>query len=188
MIQPRAFGRLIPRNDWEGDDHTPGAPSAAPYVTCGDTSASRAVAWATNGRVVKDGSVYRAVTKAPAGVTLATLALEIKAVAGLTLIQPTGWAWGECSFHLMTGIGLIIQGQYSSIPAQYRYQDAADFTHDMFACYRSLKSGVRLYDPLNPDTSGYGRWVPASVVRAFIESGGFTLGYLVNQPLVGGST
>jgi hypothetical protein len=188
MIQPKAFGRLIPHSDSEVDDHTPGANGA--YVTCGDTSAGRAVAWATNGRVDKDGSVYRAVTKDPGAATLDVLALEIKAVAGLTLIQPTGWAWGECSFHLMTGTGLIIQGLYSSIPAQFRFQDAADFTHDMFACYRSLRSGVRLYDPLNPDTAGYGRWVPAPIVRAFIESGGahnITVGYLVNQP-VGGTT
>jgi hypothetical protein len=177
MIQPKAFGRLVPRNDSEADDH------GASYVTCADTSGGRAVAWATNGRVDKDGSVYRAVTKDPDGLTLDQLALEIKAVAGLTLIQPTGWAWGECSFHLSTGIGLIIQGQYSSIPAQYRYQDGADFTHDMFACYRSLRSGVRNFDPLNPDTTGYGRWLPAAVIRKFIESGGVTVAYLVNQPI-----
>jgi hypothetical protein len=182
MIQPKAFGRLVPRNDWEGDDHTPGAGGA--YVSCGDTSAGRAVAWATNGRVDKDGSVYRAVTKAPGAITLGGLALEIKAVAGLTLIQPTGWAWGECSFHLSTGIGLIIQGWCDSLPDALQYQAGPNhFLHDVFACYRSLKSGVRLYNPLNPDTSGYGQWVPAAVVRKFIESGGVTVGYLVNQPL-----
>jgi hypothetical protein len=184
MIQPKAFGRLVPRNDSEVDDHTPGAPANAPYVTCGETSAGRAVAWATNGRVVKDGSVYRAVTKAPAGVTLDVLALEIKAVAGLTLIQPTGWAWGECSFHLSTGIGLIIQGWCDSLPPELQYQAGPNhFLHDCFAAYRSIKSGVLFYQPMNPNTSGYGQWVPAAVVRKFIESGGFTLGYLVNQPI-----
>ena len=114
MIQPKAFGRLVPRNLTEVDAHTPGA--GGHEVICGDTSGALAVAWATNGRVVKDGSVYRAVTKDPDGITLDQLALEIKAVAGLTLIQPTGWAWGECSFHLSTGIGLIIQGWCDSLP------------------------------------------------------------------------
>ena len=182
MPGPKAFGgRLVPRNVSEVDDHTPGAHGH--LVTCGDSSAAVAAAWASNGREVHDGSVYRAVTKDPDGVTLDQLATEIKSVAGLTLIQPKGWAWGACSYHLVNGTALIIQGLYSSLPREYRYQDGAAFTHDMCALYRSLASGVRLYDPLDPDRTGYGRWLPAAVVRKFIESGGVTVGYLVNQPI-----
>jgi hypothetical protein len=180
MIQPKAFGRLRPRNDWEGDDHS------ASYVTCADTSGGRAVAWATNGRVDKDGSVYRAVTKDPDGLTLDQLALEIKAVAGLTLILPTGWAWGECSFHLSTGIGLVAQGWYDALPDALQLQPGPNhFVHDIFFCCRSL-AGAKLvleYDPINRDTKGYGRWIPAAAARAFIESGGVTVAYLVNQPV-----
>src|ERR1017187_6753587 len=119
MIQPKAFGRWVPRADSEVDDHTPGAGDH--YVTCGDTSAGRAVAWATNGRVDKDGSGYRAVTTDPGAATLDGPALEIKAIAGLALIQPSGWAWGECSFHLMTGIGLVIEGWCATLPDALQY-------------------------------------------------------------------
>ena len=183
MIQPTAFGRKLPANDWEGDDHTPGAGGS--FVTCGDTSAGRAVAWATNGRIDKDGSVYRAVTKDPDGITLQQLRIEVKAVASLDLVIPTGWAWGNCSFHLSSGIGLIVQGTYSALPEAYRQQAGADFTHDMFACYRSTSGAksVLLYDPLQRDTHAHGRWIPAAALRKFIESGGVTVAYLPNQPL-----
>lgn len=182
MIQPTAFGgRKLPANDWEGDDHTPGA--GKNFVTCGDTSAGRAVAWATNGRVVKDGSIYRAVTKDPDGITLEQLALEIKAIASLGLWIPHGWIWQDASNHLIAGGGLIVQGNYSALPAQYREQSGpVDFEHDVFMAYRSPKSGVRFYDPLRRK-KGYGRWIPAAAARAFIESGGFTVAYVNNQPL-----
>lgn len=183
MTQPTAFGgRKLPANDWEGDDHTPGAHGG--FVTCGDTSGGRAVAWATDGRIVKDGSVYRAVTKDPDGITLAQLSVEISAVAHMGLWMPHGWIWQDASAALLAGTGLIVQGYYDALPPAWREQTGpAHFAHDMFMCYRSIASGVRLYDPLRR-RKGYGRWIPAAAARAFIESGGYTIGYLSNQPLV----
>ena len=181
MSQPTAFGRKLPANDTEADDHTPGSGGA--YVTCSDTSGGRAVAWATNGRVDKDGSVYRAVSHAPGALTLQQLALEIKAVASLGLWIPHGWIWQNATGKLSNGTGLIVQGWYDSLPEQYREQAGpVHFLHDMFMCYRSAASGVRLYDPLRK-APGYGRWIPAAAARAFMESQNYTVGYLDNQPL-----
>ena len=181
MIQPTAFGRKLPANDTEADDHTPGASGA--FVTCADTSGGRAVAWATNGRVDKDGSVYRAITHAPGALDFDRLALEIKAVASLGLWIPHGWIWQDATAKLMAGTGLIVQGYYDALPEQYREQAGpAHFLHDMFMCYRSLASGVRLYDPLR-QKAGYGKWIPASAARAFIESQNYTVAYLDNLPL-----
>lgn len=184
MAAPTAFGRLLPAQDWEGDDHTPGA--GGHYVTCGDTAAGRAVAWATNGRVNKDGSVYRAVSKDPNGIDLKGLAFEIKAVASLGLWTPHGWIWQDASNNLSAGTGLIMSGWYDALPANLRQQAGpVHFSHDMFACYRSGSGAknVLLYDPLQKDTHAHGRWVPAAAVRAFMESQNYTVGYIVNQPL-----
>ena len=125
-------------------------------------------------------------TKDPDGITLQQLRTEVKAVASLDLVIPTGWAWGNCSFHLSSGVGLIVQGWYDALPAQYREQQGpAHFVHDMFACYRST-TGTKptlVYDPLNRDLSSHGRWIPAAALRKFIESGGVQVAYLPNQPL-----
>jgi len=179
--RPTAFGRLIPHTDWEGDDHTPGAHGL--YVTCQDTAAAVAVAWASNGRIVHDGAAYRATSGDPNGITLDQSAAEVKRVTGLDVIQPKGWAWGNVSFNLMNGQGLIVVAPYSALPAPDREQTVDNFWHAMFACYRSIQSGVRLYDPLNPDVDGYGRWVPAADFRKFVTAGNFTIGYIKNQPL-----
>ena len=179
--QPLVFGRKLPFLDFEGDDHTPGAGGS--FVTCGDSCLNVAAAWATNGRSVRDGSVYRASDPAPAGVTYDHLAIELKRVAHLNLVQPTGWTWGNCSWHLTHGNGLIFMGKYSLIPASLRFQAAADFMHFMWAPYYSTTSGIRLYDPLNPNTRAFGKWVPAATVRAFIESGNMYVAYVANQPL-----
>lgn len=183
MAQPLAFGRKLPFNDWEGDDYTPGA--GGKYVTCQDTAAGRMVAWATNGRIDKDGRVYRA-TLAPRdsnGITLDQVALSVRKVTGLRLIQPQGWNWSDVNAHLMTGKGLIIDGIYDSLPRAYRYQASGDFGHAMWASHRSLASGIRTWDPLNPDTTRWGRWIPASVIRAFIESMDYYVAYIPLQPL-----
>jgi len=184
MAAPTAFGRLLPRQDWEGDDHTPGAGGG--FVTCGDTSAGRAVSWATNGRIDRDGSVYRAVTHKPGPIDMAGLAIEVKAIAGLGLWIPHGWIWQDAAKALGVGTGLIIQGWYDALPLHWRWQSGpVHFLHDIFVAYRSpagMKNAL-VYDPLERDTMAHGRWVPASAVRAFAESQNYTVAYVANQPL-----
>ena len=182
MIQPRVFGRKLPRNDFEGDDRTPGA--GGEYVTCMDTAAGRMVAWATNGRIDKDGRVYRAVLNDPDGITLDQAAVAIKRVADLDLVQPRGWDLRHVKTHLRYGRGLIIDGWYSAVPRAYRHQAFADFTHAMWVSHMSAATGnVRLWDPLNPDVHAYGRWVPGPVIWAFLETLHFTCGYVPLEAL-----
>ena len=170
MIQPKVSGRLLPRNDWEGDDFTPGA--GGHYVTCQDTATGRMVAYATNGKVDRDGRVYRAAVHPhdPDGVTLGPMVGAVRTVARLPLTIPSGWRWAQALGHLKAGRGLIIDGWYAEVPRAYRYQQGADFAHAMWASHYSPTSGVRVWDPLNPDTTAYGRWIPPSVVRTFVES------------------
>jgi hypothetical protein len=190
VTQPTAFGRKIPRNDFEGDDETPGA--GGHFVTCTDSALSRMVAWATNGRIDKDGKVYRAAVGGSSGINLQTAAVAAQKVAGVTLFVPTPgeWDWGRVSSYLMAGNGLIAQGWYDRLPRALRFQDNADFGHAMFFCYRSKASGVRNFDPLNPDTTRHGVWIPAANARAFLEDRDgshpefhYRLGFVPMQPL-----
>ena len=179
MSAPMAFGRKLPRNDFEGDDFTPGA--GGHYVTCTDPAAGRMVAWATNGRIDKDGKVYRAATPGvpSGGLTLPQVAVAVHRVANLSFVIPAGWHWPDVLAWLKAGKGLVIQGHYDTIPRAYRYQAFADFNHAMFVPYISATSGARLYDPLNPDTTAYGRWIPVSVLSAFATSLGYiSVGYV----------
>jgi hypothetical protein len=179
-----AFGRKLPRNDFEGDDFTPGA--GGHYVTCTDTAAGRMVAWATNGRIDKDGKVYRAAAPGvpSGGLTLPQVAVAVHRVADLMLVIPSDWHWPDVLAWLKKGGGLVIQGHYAAIPRAYRYQAFADFNHAMWASHYSPSSGVRDWDPLNPDTTAYGRWVPLSVIRDFTLSLGYvSVGYVPLQPL-----
>lgn len=181
MATPRLNGRLLPRNDWEGDDFTPGA--GGKYVTCVDTAAGRMVAFATNGRVNHDGTVYRkAIVPAdPNGITLDQVATAVHRLTGLTLVRPK-WTIAQVEAHLRAGRGLVFIGQYAYIPRPYRYQAAADFLHAMFATHLS-RSGVRVWDPLNPDIHRWGRWVPWSIIRSYIVSGHLDVAYIGLQPL-----
>ena len=185
MTQPTAFGRKLPRNDWEGDDFTPGA--GGKFVTCGDTAAGRMVAWATNGRIDKDGRIYRAsIARDVDGVTLVQLRAEVKAVAHLPLNIPiaTGvMTQASVTAHLRAGRGLIVNGLYSTIPRAYRHQLAAAFNHSMFAGYISSTGALRLWDPLNPDTNAYGRVVPLSILWPFLASLHYAVAYVPLQPL-----
>jgi hypothetical protein len=177
MTQPTAFGRKLPKNDSERDDATPGA--AGKWVTCVDTAAGRMVAWATNGRTDRDGRIYRAGLNHPDpdGITLQQVGQAIHNVTGLNLVVPIAWTWSNVSSWLMAGNGLIGIGKYSTLPPADRFQDAADFDHGLFFCYRSLSSGVRTYDALNPDTFKYGKWLNAGHVRAFLDSGADAQGH-----------
>ena len=181
--QPTVFGRLLPRNDFEGDDFTPGAHGH--YVTCMDTSIGRDVAYATNGKTDKDGRVYRAsIAYDPDGITLQQAHSAVAAVAHLPFMIPVGWRDANVTTHLRYGRGLVITGAYDTIPREYRYQASADFAHAMFATHLSKASGnVRVWDALNPDIHSYGRWYPLAVILAFVRSLGYAVGYVPLQEL-----
>lgn len=168
--QPLLKGRKLPPNDWEGDDFTPGA--GGHYVTCQDTAAGRDVCFATNGRVNKDGRVYRAALPGnpSGGITLRQADIAIFRIAALRLTIPTRWEWKDVQLWLSAGGGLIIDGWYDAIPRAYRYQLDAAFAHAMFVSHISKTSGARTWDALNPDTTGYGRWYPPIVIRKFLET------------------
>jgi hypothetical protein len=161
-------GRKLPHQDWEGDDFTPGAGGA--YVTCTDTAAGRMVAYATNGRIVKDGRVYRSAVRPPDpnGITLAQAQQAVRTVAKLPLVIPA-WDWYELLSHLRAKKGAVVQGWYSGIPRQYRFQLAADFGHAMWISHYSPAAGMRTWDPLDANTAHHGQWIPATHVRRFME-------------------
>lgn len=165
MIQPYAFGRKLPRNDWEGDD------PIANYKTCMDTAAGRAVAWATNGRIDKDGNTYRHAIHPhdPDGITLDQAADEIMAVAHLKLVVKRGAELPWVKSHLKTGGGLIIIGMYDTLPREYREQDAAHFTHALWVSHIGSTNKIRTWDALNR-RAGYGRWIPAAAIYKFMYS------------------
>ena len=168
MKQPTGIGgRLLPRNDFEGDDRTPGASG---WVTCQDTAVGRMVAYATNGRCDRDGKVYRAaIPYDPDGVTLAQMQPAVKRVAGVNLFVPADWRWADALAHLRAGKGLVIDGWYSEIPSAYRFQQGADFAHAIWVSHFSHTSGMRVWDPLNPDIGAYGRWIPGTYIEAFAK-------------------
>ena len=179
MTAPTVRGRKLPLNDWEGDD-------AFAWMTCTATSAGRAVAFSTNGRIVKDGSVYYAAAphSPGGGQSLEQANQAVATVAKLPLIIATGWQRKDATTHLRYARGLIVQGAYSAIPRAYRYQAFSGFNHAMWFSHMSAATGnFRCWDPLNPKTHEYGEWLPASVFWAFIESLNFSVGYVPLQPL-----
>jgi hypothetical protein len=182
MTQPLAFGRRLPRNDWEGDD-----PAVINFKSCTATAAGRQVAWATNGRVVIDGKTYYAAAPhdpATGGQTLPQVARAVAAVAHLSLVTPTGWSPADALAHLKVGGGLVTQGYYGAMDRAYRYQPGANFNHAGWASHYSATSGVRWWDPLNPDVYGYGRWIPWAAYKAFLVSLGYvSVGYTALQNL-----
>jgi hypothetical protein len=183
-------GRKLPHGDWEGDDFTPGA--GGKFVTCTDTSLGRMVAYATNGRVNRDGRVYRAAIHPhdPDGVTLPQAAQACMTVTGLALVIPPHWKWAELLAHLRARKGALVQGWYSGIPREYRFQSRADFGHALFISHYSPTAGMRVWDALDANAAHHGQWIPATHVRAFMEElsrrNGTTalyVGYVPLQPL-----
>jgi len=162
-------GRKLPHGDWEGDDFTPGAGGA--YVTCTDTSLGRMVAYATNGGIVKDGRVYRANVHPHDvnGINLSQAAQACKIVTGLTLVRPQHWQWADLLAHLRARKGAIVQGWYASLPRDYRFQADGTFGHAVWISHYSPTSGMRVWDPLDANTTHHGQWVPAKWIRAFAE-------------------
>lgn len=162
-------GRRLPHQDFEGDDFTLGA--GGKWVTCTDTSAGRMVAYATNGRIDKDGKIYRAAIHPhdSDGVTLTQAQQAVRTVANLPLVIPPDWHWAALLSHLRLKKGAVVQGWYSKIPRQYRFQAPADFGHAMWISHYSPTAGMRVWDPLDANTAHHGSWIPATHVRAFME-------------------
>ncbi len=189
MSAPLLDGRKLPANDFEGDDFTPGAGGA--FVTCQDTASGRMVAYATNGRVDVDGKTYRANLGVPDsnGISFQQVAVAVHRVAGKTLVIP-GATPGVGRFGraavvawLTARKGLVVDGYYGSIDRAYRSQAGADFNHAIWFSHISPTSGARMWDPLNPDIHGYGRWVPVAVLLAFAASLDYLVAYVELEPL-----
>ena len=161
-------GRKLPHQDWEGDDFTPGAKG---YVTCTDTATGRMIAYATNGRRDLDGKAIRSAVKPPDrdGINLGQAAQATLSLTGLTLVRPQSLDWADALAHLTAKRGLILQGWYSEIPRDYRYQASANFGHAMWASHASPSGFTRVWDPLDANRTHHGTWVPTKYVRAFLE-------------------
>ena len=163
------LGRKLPAQDFEGDDFTPGAGGS--WVTCTDTALGRMVSYATNARIDKDGRVYRAsIPGNPGGITLPQAAVACQRVAGLPFVIPPDWQWQDVLNWLRLDKGLVVQGWYANIPRPYRFQkDPSNFGHAMFISHFSSTSGMRVWDPLDANTSHHGQWIPASMIRSYME-------------------
>ncbi len=187
----RIGGRLLPLNDWEGDDFVPG--SGGSYVTCMDTSAGRMVAFATNGRIVHDGKVYRRAIRPPDpnGVNYNQMQQAVHDVAHLPLTWSTGWTRAQVNAWLKGRKGLMVTGWYEKIPRAYRHQAGGSFLHEMFVSnkrdgyefFKQRGTLMRLYDPLDPRLDLRGRTVPTSILWPFLDSSGWMAGYVPLQPL-----
>jgi len=181
MTQPRVFGRLLPKNDWEGDD------GVYTNLTCMDTAAGRALSWATNGRKDIDGRKIRAALS-PAdrdGVNIEQVRQAVKKLSGQNILIKRSPGLPLVKTMLGKGAGLIIWGRYNSLPRSFRHQTGGDFAHAMFASHRSSSlRAIRIWDPLNPNLEGHGRWIPEKYVYEFMNDYDYDFGYIPLQPLV----
>ena len=191
--QPRQTdGRLLPHQDWEGDDSTPGA--GGKMVTCTDTSAGRALSYATNGRKDLDGKVIRAAVHPHDvnGLNLSQAKRAIESLTNTTLVIPQGWDWDDLFAHLKAKKGAVVQGWYSAIPRSYRFQSGVGaFGHAIWVSHYSPTSGMRVWDALDANLTHHGQWVPAKHIRAFAEDfarregqSSLFVGYVPLGPLV----
>lgn len=191
MTQPTVQGRKLPRNDWEGDDFTPGA--GGQYVTCQDTASGRMLAYATNGRIDLDGKVIRAaiLPKDSNGVSLEQVAGAIRRLTKPDRnLERHNMTLGAQRTWLRNFRGLVVDGYYGAIPRAFRYQAGADFFHAVFISHYSPtvlygKGGYRVWDPLNPDTTGYGRWYPRDAIEPFMQSLEGLVGVIALEPTGG---
>ena len=173
--------RKRPLNDWEGDDFVPGAHG---YVTCMDTAVGRALAWATSGRIDADGQRIRAAVKPhdPNSINFAQADQAIHSLYGRHLVTMPNPTKAKVQAWLRAGKGLVIAGEYSTIPRAYRFQARADFRHAIFITRLSSAGNVREYDPLDPRTHQHGTVVPIRVLWPFIASLGYLVAYVPLEP------
>lgn len=183
MTHPKVRGRYLPPNDWEGDDFTPGA--GGHYVTCMDTAVGRATYWATNGRKDIDGRTIRAHVspRDPNGITFEQADQALHDLTGLHLIRMPDPTRAKVVAHLRAYKGLVIAGNYWTVPRAYRFQAGAQFRHAIFIPGLNSVNKVREYDPLDPRKHAYGTVMPFSVIDDFIASLNYTVAYVPLQPL-----
>jgi hypothetical protein len=183
MSQPTLNGRLLPPNDWEGDDATPGAHGA--YVTCQDTSAGRMLYYATNGEVDMTGQDIRAQIRPrdPDGVSLRQVSTAIASITNPPRILRTdNKPIAEMRNWLLAGLGLVVDGWYASIKRAWREQDNADFGHALWLAYLDPPN-YRVWDPLNKNLDGYGKLIPMQELEPFMRSFSGLCGYIPLEPL-----
>jgi len=183
MAQPTLNGRLLPPQDWEGDDATPGAHGA--YVTCQDTAAGRMLYYATNGDVDLDGQAIRAaiVPRDSDGVSLAQVSVAIQSITNpMRVLRWTTQTLAEIRNWLAAGLGLVVDGYYGAIPRLWRHQVRADFNHALFISHYAAPN-YRVWDPLNKDLASYGEDVPATAIEPFIRSLSGLSGWINLEPL-----
>jgi hypothetical protein len=170
VSQPKFNGRLLPPNDWEGDDFTPGAGGA--YVTCQDTAAGRMLYYATNGDVDLDGKDIRAAIRPTDsdGVSFGQVSVAIQSLTSpVKILQWSTLTIPDIRNRLTAGLGLCVDGYYGAIPPEWREQRGGDFNHAIWvACY--VAPNYRVWDPLNKDLAGYGKWIPATAIEPFMRS------------------
>lgn len=170
MTQPTLDGRLLPPNDWEGDDATPGAHGA--YVTCQDTAAGRMLYYATNGDVDLDGQAIRAAIrpKDSDGVSLGQVSVAIQTLTDpVRVLRWSTQTLADMRQWLRARLGLVVDGYYGAIPRAWRQQARADFAHALWLSdFDGITYGV--WDPLNHDLAGYGKRVPAYAIEPFMRS------------------
>lgn len=181
-------GRKLPHQDFEGDDWA----SGANFKTCTDTSTGRDLCYATNGRINLDGKQIRAAVHPhdKDGITLPQAKRAVEALTNTTLVIPGDWDWYDVLRHLRLKNGAVVQGWYSKISRQYRFQAKADFGHAFFISHYSPTAGMRVWDALDANTTHHGSWVPARDIRASMEelaringAHGLYVGYVPLQPL-----
>lgn len=160
-------GRRLPHGDWEGDDWATGAN----FKTCTDTSTGRDLCYASNGRINLDGKQIRAAVRPrdKDGITLPQAKQAVESLTNTTLIIPPDWQWTQLLAHLRAKKGAVVQGWYSKIPSEYRFQTASNFGHAYFISHYSPTAGMRVWDALDRNTTHHGQWIPARHIRAFME-------------------
>lgn len=128
--------------------------------------------YATDGDVDLDGQAIRAQIRPrdSDGVSFGQVAV---ALAGMTnpplqLRWSTQSLW-EIRSWLDAGLGLVVDGYYGAIPRSSREQPRADFNHAIWIAQRQ-DNQYRVWDPLNKDLSGYGKWHPADAIEPFVRS------------------
>lgn len=183
MAQPELNGRLLPPNDFEGDDSTPGAHGA--YVTCQDTSAGRMLYYATNGQIDLDGQAIRHAIRPQDsdGVSLGQVSVAIQSITR----PPRVLKWSTQSLAdirvwLKAGLGLVVDGYYGAIPRGYREQARADFNHALWISHYDPPN-YRVWDPLNRDLGGFGKWIPGTAIEPFIRSLSGLTGWITLEAL-----
>jgi hypothetical protein len=175
------LGRKLPHQDFEGDDFVPG--SGGKWVTCTDTAAGRMLAYASNGRINLNGQQIRAAVRPPDpdGITLPQAKEAVERLTSTTIVIPGSWDWTEVMAWLRARKGLIVQGWYSKIDRDYRYQLASDFAHAMWISHYSTTAGMRVWDPLDANRTHHGQWVPARYIRAYMEELSRRMGVSTSQ-------